>query len=216
MTTLRMLTLSISFLLPAAACFGQQKPSQIASAFLPPRTQIVTLNRFDPTTGKLIGSLPAVLTGHFLSQTSNDIVFAYVNEAKDPQVASVFVTMLHELSDGYAKVFEMTYCGRSLWVQDFATVGLKVFRLPGRSTDSVVIATARGASLGFQTEVYNWVDGFGLVNVMPTHPSAHHLSFTLENNQFLLELSFEKYPGEKGIPRPVVYRWDGHQLTPSV
>jgi hypothetical protein len=47
------------------------------------------------------------------------------------------------------------------------------------------------------------VDGFGLVNVMPSHPSAHHLSVNLENNQFLLELPFEKYPGEKGIPRPM-------------
>jgi hypothetical protein len=35
----------------------------------------------------------------------------------------------------------------------------------------------------------------------------------LQHNEFALKLSFEKYPGEKGVPQPILYRWDGHQLT---
>lgn len=117
------------------------------------------------------------------------------------------------IPDGYAKVFEKSYYERFLWVQNFETVGLRILKLPGESADSLAIVTAWGASLGAQAEVYRWEDGIGMVNLMPSQPAAHRISFTLKNGQFLLELSFEKYPGEKGVTPPILYRWDGHQLT---
>jgi len=52
---------------------------------------------------------------------------------------------------------------------------------------------------GAQTELYLWIDGIGMTNVMPSHPPAHQVSFMLQRNQFALKLSFEKYPGEKGV-----------------
>ena len=200
-------------LLSTAARAAQQTPNEVASSFLPPGTRMADLQRFDPKTGKQIESAPAVFAGHFVSPNSNDIVFAYVNTA--PETKSLFVTVLHRLPNGYAKVFEKSYYERYLWVQDFATVGLKILKLPGESVDSVAVSTARGASLGVQTELYHWIDGAGMVNMMPSHPPAHQIAFILENNQFMLKLSFEKYPGEKGVPQPLLYRWDGHQLAPA-
>ncbi|SRR6266478_3591800 len=178
---------------------AQQTPKEVASSFLPPGTRMAELQRFDPKTGNPIETVPAVLSGHFVSPDSNDLAFAYVNASKDPQAKSLFVTVLHRLPEGYAIVFEKSFYQRFLRVQDFATTGLKTLRLPGELVDSIAITTARGASLGAQTELYLWIDGIGMTNVMPSHPPAHQVSFMLQRNQFALKLSFEKYPGEKGV-----------------
>jgi hypothetical protein len=201
--------------LPVTARAPQQTPKEVASSFLPPGTRMAEVQRFDPKTGKPIESVPAVFAGHFVSPTSNDIAFAYVNARQDPETKSLFVTVLHQLPNGYAKIFEKSYFESYLWVQDFETVGLKILRLPGESVDSVAVCTARGASLGFEAELYHWIDGNGMVNVMPSHPPAHQIAFLLKNNQFILKLSFEKYPGEKGAPPPLLYRWDGRKLEPA-
>lgn len=209
----RILFAKLCLLFFVATCSAQSKASDVAASFLPPGTRLAALERFDSKTGKPIESLPAVLTGHFISPKSDDIVFAYVNKSTDSDVKALFVTVLHKVPEGYAKVFEKTYYERFLWVQDFVTVGLKTLRLPGKPTDSVAVATARGASLGVQVELYNWEDGLGMVNLMPSHPSAHRFSFIEEKEQFRVQLSFEKYRGEKGVPPPAIYRWDGRQLT---
>ncbi len=174
---------------------------------------MAVLQRFDAQTGKPIESIPAVLAGHLLSPQSDDIAMAYINIAPDPQAKSLFVTVLHKLPDGYVKVFEKSYYGKFLWVQNFETVGLKVLKLPGELTDSLVVVTARGASLGAQAELYRWEDGVGMVDLMPRHLPAHRVSFVLDKDHLLVKLSFEKYSGEKGVPPPILYRWDGHQLT---
>jgi hypothetical protein len=124
----------------------------------------------------------------------------------------LFISILHQTSKGYLKVFEKSYYESFLWAQDFATAGLKLIRLPGESRDALLVATAQGASLGAQAEIYRWDDSMGTVNIMPDHPRVHHISITTENGRFLLTLSFEKYPGELGVPRALVYRWDGHEL----
>ena len=190
---------------------GQQTPYEIARSFLPPGTRMAELQHFDPKTGKSIEGAPAVFSGHFISPDSDDIAFAYVNTA--PETKSLFVGVLHRLSSGYVEVFNRSYYERYLWVQNFATVGFKILTLPGESVDSLSISTARGASLGVQTELYHWVDGAGMVNVMPSHPPAHQIAFFFKDNQFMLKLSFAKYPGEKGVRQPIVYRWDGRQMT---
>jgi hypothetical protein len=198
------LTLAITF------CFSDlQKPVDTASTFLPPRTSFAMVEKFDSATGSPIEKHPAVFDGHFVSAGSNDIVFAYTNASPTTQSHALFMTVLHKLPDGYAKVFEKTYYDRFLWVQDFATVGIQVIKLPGQVTDSVVIATARGASLGAQVEIFTWQDGFGMVNVMPAHPSAHAVSLVRDKEQLSVRLSFEKYPGEKGVPTPMVFNWTG-------
>jgi hypothetical protein len=209
----RVILVSQIILSLAVTCSAQQKPTDVASSFLSPGTRLAELERFDPSTGKPTQAVSAVITGHFVSPDSNDIVFAQVNTSQDPRAKSLFITVLHKLPSGYTNVFEKSYYQRYLWVQDFTTVGLKVLRLPGELIDSILISTARGASLGAQTELYHWVDGLGMVNVMPNHPPAHQVSFILGNNQFTLKLSFQKYPGEKGVPHPISYRWDGHKLA---
>jgi hypothetical protein len=212
MSTRRLFLCSVFFLHFGVAS-AQQTPKEIASSFLPPGTRMAEIQRFDPKTGNPIESNPAVLSGHFVSPESNDLVFAYMNASQEPQTRSLFVTVLHRSSEGYAIVFEKSFYERFLWVQDFATTGLKIVKLPGESVDSIAITTARGASLGAQTELYHWVDGVGMVNLMPSHPPAHQVAFILQRNQFALRLSFEKYPGERGVPQPMLYRWDGHQLA---
>ncbi len=213
MKVLALLACAISPLLTAFTGASQQTSNQVIASFLPPGTRLAELQRFDPKTGKSIESTPAILTGHFISPNSDDIAFAYFNASPDPQVKSLFVTVLHKIPDGHAIVFQKSFYERFLWVQDFSTVGLKILKLPGESTDSMAIATARGASLGVQTELYHWVDGVGMVNIMPSHPSAHHVSFISNDSQFSIKLSFEKYPGEKNVPQPILYRWDGHELA---
>ncbi len=204
----------ITLLISGSAHATQHTPYEAASSFLPPGTRIADLQRFDPKTGKPTESTPAVFAGHFVSPNSSDIVFACINKSQDPETKSLFVIMLHKVSESYSVVFEKSYFERFLWVQDFNTVGLKILKLPGETVDSVAIATARGASLGVQVELYHWVDGLGMTNVMPSHPPAHQISFLSEDNHFTLKLSFEKYPGEKGAPQPMLFRWNGHQLTP--
>lgn len=196
-----------------SAYSGEQALNSVVARFLPPGTKLADLRRFDPKTGNSVESTSAILSGHFVSSSSSDLAFAYVNESEDPQSKSLFVTVLHQGPDGYAVVFEKSFYERFLWVQDFSTVGFKLLKLPGESKDSIVIATARGASLGLQTEIYHWEDGIGMVNIMPEHPSAHHISLLSSDSQFAVRLSFEKYPGEKGVPQPMIYRWNGHELA---
>src|SRR6202158_1557632 len=170
----RTLSVVFAFLLCSTTSAAQQNPRQIASSFPPPRTQMAQLDRFDSNTGKPIERTPAVLTGHFLSPKSEDMVLAYTNTADDPQTRSLFVAVLHKVDGGDSKGFDKSYYERFLWAQDFATVGLRILRLPGDQIDTIAVSTARGASLGVQTELYRWQDGVGMVNVMPSHPPAHH------------------------------------------
>lgn len=202
-------------LLSPLVCAAQQTVSEAATSFLPPGTRLAELERFDSNTGNLIEKVPAILTGHFVTSNSTDIVFAYTNTSQDPQAKSLFMTVLHKLPEGYTKVFEKSFYERFLWVQDFRTVGLKIVKMPGESTDSIMFITARGASLGAQVEIYHWANGLGMINVMQPHPSAHKVTFSSETNQFTLTLSFEKYPGEKGVPQPMLFKWDGKELAPS-
>lgn len=171
MSMCRMFLCSIFFLHFGVAT-AQQTPKEVASSFLPPGTRMAEIRRFDPKTGTAVESVPAVLSGHFVSPESNDLVCAYVNVSQDSQPKSLFVSVLHRSSEGYAIVFDKSFYERFLWVQDFATTGLKTLKLPGESVDSIAITTARGASLGAQTELYHWVDGVGTVNLMPSHPPA--------------------------------------------
>jgi len=211
----RKLFLCSIFILLSALATKAQTPAEVASSFLRPGTRLAELQRFDSKTGNAIQAVPAALSGHFVSPGSNDVVFAYANASQDPQSKCLFVAVAHKLDEGYSIVFEKSFYGRYLWVQDFATVGLRILKLPGGSNDSIAIATARGASLGVEAELYHWEDGVGMVNLMPSHIPAHQISYILEANKFMLKLSFEKYPGEKGVSQPIVYRWDGHEMRPS-
>lgn len=93
MTRVRIALGMLYFGLYAVASFAQLTPEKVASSFLPPGTRMARLERFDGKTGRSIKSVPAVLTGHFLSPQSDDMVMAYVKTAPDPQVKSLFVTV---------------------------------------------------------------------------------------------------------------------------
>jgi len=203
-----------SLLLPARSA-DQRSPSEVALSFLPPGTQFAKLERTDSKTGKVIESRPAVLSGHLLSSTSNEIAFAYTNVSPGGEMKSLFVSVLHRLSDGYELVFEISYYGRYLWGQDFETMGLKTISFPGDRKECLAITTAVGASLGAQVEIYCWSDGLGMVNVMPGNGSVHRVAFLHDKDEFAVQLTFQRYPGEKGVPPPAVYRWDGTKMIPS-
>jgi hypothetical protein len=83
------------------------------------------MQRFDPKTGNPVESAPAVLSGHFVSSDSNDLVFAYVNASQDPQAKALFVTVLHRLPEGYAIVFE-----KSLYFFPVQEAGLRCLPVP--------------------------------------------------------------------------------------
>ena len=190
----------------------QEAVIRTASSFLSPGTRFSTLVRSDSHTGSTIASQPAVLAGHLLSPDSDDIVFASANESKDKNASTLFLTTLHKFPNGYAIIFQKSYYQRFLWGQDFRTVGLRLVRLPDDSTDSILVITARGASLGAQVELYRWQRGVGMTNIMPDHPMAHRVSIVEGKGQFILKLAFQQYAGQKGIPEPIVYRWDGRQM----
>jgi hypothetical protein len=212
MSAFRILAIVVPMVLSAQMCLAEQSAVQVASSFLPPGARMATVDRYDPKTGRTIESRPAVLDMHFVSENASDVVFAYTNTSQEPQARVLFIAILHKATNGYFKIFEKSYYESFLWSQDFATTGLRIVRLPGDSKDSVMVATARGASLGVQAELYRWEDGLGATNTMPSHPAAHRISLISEKDRFVLKLSFEKYPGEKGVPRPMLYRWDGREL----
>jgi len=205
--------LLVSQLFLTTVCSAQDNPEEVAKAFLPPRAQFAEFVRSDPKTGETIQRSPAILSGHIVSQKSDDIVFAYQTRLQDPQIKSLFVALLHKAASGYVKVYEITYYQRYLWAQDFSTVGLKLVPLRGTDAYCLAVTTAVGASLGATVEVLRWDDTQGLVNVMLTNGSVYHVSFLDDKEGLSVTLSFEKYPGEKGVQPPILYRWDGRKFT---
>ena len=205
--------LLVSQLFLTTVCSAQDNPEEVAKAFLPPRAQFAEFVRSDPKTGETIQRSPAILSGHIVSQKSDDIVFAYQTRLQDPHIKSLFVALLHKAASGYAMVYEITYYNRYLWAQDFSTIGLKLVKLRGANAYCLAVTTAVGASLGATVEVLKWDDTQGLVNVMPANESAHHVSFVEDKEGLSVVLAFEKYPGEKGVRPPMSYRWDGRKFT---
>ena len=192
----------------AAAGHAQETPEFVAKYFLPPRTQIAQLRKLDPES-KQVKSVPAIVTGHIVSAESSDIVFAYMNPAAESYDKSLFISLLHGGNSGYVKIYEMTYYGRILLTHD----ALGLLRLPGDSRDSIVLFSGIGASLGGELQVFRWTDPWGLVNVMPNNGGVHGFSFVEGKDGLKVVLSTEKYLGEKGVPPPVSYRWDGRKFV---
>jgi hypothetical protein len=191
----------------AAAGDAQQTPELVAKGFLPPGTEIAQLRKLDPES-KQVKSVPAIVTGHVVSAESSDIVFAYMNPAGESYDKSLFIGLLHRRDSAYVKIYEMTYYGRILLVHD----ALRLLRLPRDSRDSIVLFSGIGASLGGEVQVFRWNDSWGLVNVMPNNGGVHHVSFVEDKEGLSVRLSFEKYPGEKGVQPPSLYRWDGRKF----
>ena len=92
-------------------------------------------------------------------------------------------------------------------------MGLKLVPLRGTDAYCLAVTTGVGACLGATVEVLKWDDTQGLMNVMPANESAHHVSFVEGKEGLSVRLSFEKYPGEKGVQPPILYRWDGRRFT---
>lgn len=208
-------SVGLCYLLLVGAICAQQSAYDVARTFLPPQGEMAELVTYDPSTGEPIERRPAVLMGQIASSDVKDIVFAYYTRVADLGWKSLFVAILHKTDSGYVKLSEVVYPNRVLWVQEFATNGLNVLRLPGRDTDSISMITSSGASLGGQLEIFNWDSDWGLKNVMPGNTSVRHFGFKENKESLTITLSFERYPGEEGVPPPIVYKWCGDEFVKS-
>lgn len=213
--TLYRATLVFGICLPVLALGSVPSQPEVISVvkkFLPPNTQLATLEAYDSQTGKAKTRRPAVLSGQLIRGSSNDVVFAYYSTIPDLGTKTLYVSVLHKTGTEYVKLCELSYYNRVLWVQDFKTVGLRLIQLPGDSVDSILVMSGIGASLGAQVQIFQWRDGLGLIDVMPHNNSVRSLSLKQEKGEFGIILSFSKYPGEPGTPPPVRYTWDGESF----
>lgn len=184
--------------------------TEIANRFLPPGAEIAELYKLDPKTNTVSVRNPAVLTAHIVSENSSDLVLAYYSQGSPPDIdKSLFVDVLHQTKAGYAKVWEGTYYGQVLIVPD----ALALVKLPGEKRHAVAVISGRGASLGGQLQILRWDTTWGVLNVMPENGPAHGFSFVREAGTLKVKLSFEKYPGEKGVPPPIVFQWQGNRFV---
>lgn len=210
MTPLRSATVLMTCVFLANSHANQSRPVEIASRFLPPGAEIGNIYKINPATGKRGDQSPAVLVAHVISASSNDLVLAYYSPASSPGLdRSLFVDLLHEGKTGYVKVWEGSYYGHILLVPD----ALRVLKLPGEKRDAVGLISGRGASIGGQLQILRWDATWGFVNVMPENGPAHGFSLNEDSGKLTVTVSFEKYPGEKGVPPPIMFRWDGSRFV---
>jgi len=200
----------LGLLFSASVLLAQQTPVEVAARFVPPNSSLQEFEVYSPSTGQPIQRQPAVVKAHVVSSQSNDIVFAYKSVTIDSEPGALFVAVLHETPSGYVKISEESYYARRLWVQDFRTVGLKVFKPSMQGPDVIAIITEVGASAGGDLQVLRWDPSRGLITCLSSPaPPAYNFRFSETSRGSEISLSFEKYPGQVGVRPPVTYRWDG-------
>ncbi len=212
MNTLRVAPLLVSTLIFNCA-WGAEGSLRVAQMFLPPGARMAELVEADPQTGKTNKSLPAVLSGNLLSPRSKDVVFAYSTKAVDLPAKSLFLAVAHQTESGYTKVFEVTFYGQLLWIQDFRTVGIQLTRLPGDKIDSLIVITGIGASLGASMRIFRWNPVRGMVNMLPEAPSARKFQVVESQKGLRILCSFERFPGDSEAHAPTEFAWDGKEFV---
>ncbi len=185
----------------------------IARTFLPPRTELEQIAKYDPRSGDLIEQRPAVLVGHILSPKSRDIALAYKTPGGKGYNGTLFISLLHETEGGYVKIYERAYYDQLLWVQDFSTVGLSLLPVAETETQAIAAITGIGASLGGKLEVFKWDDTWGLTDVMPANGSVHGFGFAQQKEGLRITLSYAKSPSDKSAPPPISYFWNGNRVV---
>lgn len=199
-------------------CFAATSTAQVNQAvkvarrLLPPRAELAELVTLAPGTFQESKTQKAVLSGHIVSPTSNDIVFAYYTPASAPDHDKVlFLALLHETPKGFVKLYEVTYYGRLL-MRDVSMPGIRLLGLEGDGRHSIAIYQGIGASLGGQLEMLQWKEDRGLVNIMPPNGSVRRVSIMGEGKDLMIKLSSEKYEGQKDAPS-LSFRWQAGKFV---
>ncbi len=199
------------FLLLPGVCRAQapSAAATVAKRFLPPKARMAEITGLDPKTGKPGATRLAVLSGHIVSPTADDIVFSYYTAAPDLPAGSLFIVLLHKTDSGYVKLAEFSYYANRFLSAD----GFRLLRPPREGRDLIAVYTGVGASLGGQVRIFRWDSDWGLVNAMPENGSVHGVLFIGGEEEFAVRLIFEKYQGEKGAPPALRFRWDGKKFA---
>lgn len=187
---------------------SSEKPVSIAQSFLPPRTRLADDYSFDFRMGQVRKRWPAVLTGHFVTPNTKDIVFAYYSPDKIVTNHTLFLDLLHETSSGYVKMYELSYRPQVL----FGPRGLRLLRLHGIQTEAVAFAHGVGAALGAHLDVLVWRDPWGWRNIFPPNETGYTYFFP-QKTGLEIALSTAKHRGLNVTPTPVWYKWNGKRFV---
>lgn len=176
----------------------------VALSFLPPNAALAQDYDYDFSAGRVSRRWPAVLTGHIVSESSRDIVYAYYTPARARGVnKTLFLGLLHHTPRGYTLVYTLSYRDRFI----FSPHGLRILDLAGIPTGVVVIVTAMGAALGGTMRAYVWRDAQGWQNIFPANGSISYFYFFRRPAGLYVALSSFNRPGLNVSPPPVWYKW---------
>ncbi|MGH9451731.1 MAG: hypothetical protein ACRD11_14535 [Terriglobia bacterium] len=184
-------------------------PVAVARSFLPPHTQLGTLYTFDYRTLSYGPDYPAVLTGHIVSPSSNDIVFAYYSPRPNVMPKTLFVTLLHPNAGVYQKIYELSYRPQILLVSN----AIRIVHLRNVPTDGVAVIAGIGAALGGHLQVFVWRDPWGWQNIFPPNGGMHYFYFFPKPAGLEVALTYVNHPGLNVSPPPFWYRWNGKRFV---
>ena len=213
---------------PAANQATSADPVNVARRFLPPHSDLGKFYRFDYRLGRTTKTWPAVLTGHILSPSSSDIVFAYYSPQSRHAENTLFITFLHKRGGDYVKVYELAYRAQVL----FAGMAIRTVHLTGVPVDALAVITGTGASLGGHLQVLVWQDPerlngiplsrnlehlyfspWGPQNVFPPNGSIEYFYFSPQRSGLEIALSAAHHPGINVTPPPAWFAWRGGRFV---
>jgi hypothetical protein len=180
------MTLALS--LTRAPLPEKQDAVQAARRFLPPNSQLAELYTFDFRAGRVSSRSPAVLTGHIISDESNDIVFAYYSPRIDSLEKTLFLALLHPTTSGFEKVYEVAFRSQVL----LAPQAIQILHLEGQLRDAVAVIHGGGAALGGEINVLCWEDPSGWRNIFPANGSVHYFTITPGQGRVRVRLGYGK------------------------
>ncbi len=201
-------TVAVLFFLCSSFCNSQAPPNlrAIAAPFLQPGAAIVQMEAHSNASGQTEKPKLAIFKTS-LSGEQSEIVFAQSIQLSDGGEKVVTIQLLRAYAGVYRSVFSESYYDHFIEDEGSGTSGLQEVTLSGQKKALLVI-TSSGASLGGNVELYQWQDGLGLVNLLPSGPGgAHYFKVSEKKEGLRIQLDYCKGPGRTDCPPPDVLVW---------